>query len=227
MKRLFPRARKSIRDCDWMKKFPYEFFMRSILSENLSKYEINDYLCKYKTSTTRQWNIVKWCMSYKKDFNVKYFKTTMCKSSIWSYPRINQHDRNCILILGRCRMTSGKIQLQRFITHFKTNVAKTGTGNGKPWTGNGKRETENEEQGQGTGNEEWGTGNGSLGTCVLRCSLRIQNFRQKKRKGSKGIQTSSKRNNLGKREFLPAVPPDEQYVLVRAESHWHWDKQSM
>ena len=31
---------KSIRDCDWMKKFPYEFFMRSILSENLSKYEI-------------------------------------------------------------------------------------------------------------------------------------------------------------------------------------------
>ena len=25
---------------DWMKKFPYEFFMRSILSENLSKYEI-------------------------------------------------------------------------------------------------------------------------------------------------------------------------------------------
>ena len=40
MKRLFPRVRKSIRDCDWMKKFPYEFFMRSILSENLSKYEI-------------------------------------------------------------------------------------------------------------------------------------------------------------------------------------------
>ena len=41
MKRLFPRVRKSICDCDWMKKFPYEFFMRSILSENLSKYEIN------------------------------------------------------------------------------------------------------------------------------------------------------------------------------------------
>ena len=40
MKRLFPRVGKSIRDCDWMKKFPYEFFMRSILSENLSKYEI-------------------------------------------------------------------------------------------------------------------------------------------------------------------------------------------
>ena len=37
---LFPRVRKSFRDCDWMKKFPYEFFMRSILYENLSKYEI-------------------------------------------------------------------------------------------------------------------------------------------------------------------------------------------
>ena len=28
----------------------------------------------------------------------------------------------------------------------------------------------------------------------------------------------SKRNNLGKREFLPAVPGDGQYVLARAES---------
>ena len=35
----------------------------------------------------------------------------------------------------------------------------------------------------------------------------------------------SNRNNLGKREFLPAVPPDDQYVLVRAESDW--DKQCM
>ena len=41
-----------------------------------------------------------------------------------------------------------------------------------------------------------------------------------KRKGSN-------RNNLGKREFQPAVPPDDQYVLVRAESDWHWDKQSI
>ena len=32
---------------------------------------------------------------------------------------------------------------------------------------------------------------------------------------------------MGKREFLPAVPPDGQYVLVRAESDWHWDKQIM
>ena len=30
-----------------------------------------------------------------------------------------------------------------------------------------------------------------------------------------------------KREFLPAVPPDEQYVLVRQESDWYWEKQSM
>jgi len=28
-------------------------------------------------------------------------------------------------------------------------------------------------------------------------------------------------------EFLPAVPPNDQQVLVRAESHWYWDKQSM
>ena len=35
-----------------------------------------------------------------------------------------------------------------------------------------------------------------------------------------------RRNNL-KREFLPAVPLDDQYVLARAESDWHWDKQSM
>jgi len=39
---LFPRVKKSFRDCDWMKKFPYPFFMRSILSENFSKYEIKD-----------------------------------------------------------------------------------------------------------------------------------------------------------------------------------------
>ena len=46
----------------------------------------------------------------------------------------------------------------------------------------------------------------------------IQNGGQKERKGSKNIETGSKRNNLGKREFLPAVPLDDQYVLVRAES---------
>ena len=40
-------------------------------------------------------------------------------------------------------------------------------------------------------------------------------------------KSRSNRNNLGKREFVPAVPLDDQYVLVRAESDWHWDKQSM
>jgi len=30
-----------------------------------------------------------------------------------------------------------------------------------------------------------------------------------------------------KREFLPAVSADDQYVLVIAESDWYWDKQSM
>ena len=36
-----------------------------------------------------------------------------------------------------------------------------------------------------------------------------------------------KEKALGKREFLPAVAPDDQYVLVRAECYWHWGKQSM
>ena len=58
----------------------------------------------------------------------------------------------------------------------------------------------------GTGNGERGTGNGSLAT-----RLRIQNGGQNKRKGSK-------RNNLGKGEFPPSVPPDGQYVFVRAAS---------
>ena len=30
-----------------------------------------------------------------------------------------------------------------------------------------------------------------------------------------------------KREFLPAVPPDDQYVPVRQESDWYWEKHSM
>ena len=55
MKRLFPRVRKSIRNCDWMKRFPYEFFMRSILSENLSRYEINtNYWYVYEPSDRQE-----------------------------------------------------------------------------------------------------------------------------------------------------------------------------
>ena len=38
---------------------------------------------------------------------------------------------------------------------------------------------------------------------------------------------SSKRNTLSKREFLPAVPTDDQYVFLREETDWHWNKQSM
>ena len=70
---------------------------------------------------------LEWCMSCRKfflsliDSIVKYLQTTTRGSSIWSYLKINQHDRNCILFFGRCRMTSGKIQLQRLIVHFKTS----------------------------------------------------------------------------------------------------------
>ena len=41
----------------------------------------------------------------------------------------------------------------------------------------------------------------------------IQNGGRRKRE-----KTRRKRNDLGKREFLPAVLPDDQYVLVRTES---------
>ena len=52
--------------------------------------------------------------------------------------------------------------------------------------------------------------------------LENSKWRSKQKKGSK------KNNiNLGKGEFPPAVAPDGQYVLVRAESDQQWDKQSM
>ena len=68
----------------------------------------------------------------------------------------------------------------------------------------------------GTGNGERGTGNGELGTGVWELMysgnpLENSKWRSKQKKGSK-------RNNLGKGEFPPAVPPDGQYVIVRAES---------
>ena len=68
----------------------------------------------------------------------------------------------------------------------------------------------------GTGNGERGTGNGEPGTGVWELMysgnpLENSKWRSKQKKGSK-------RNNLGKGEFPPAVPPDGQYVLVRAES---------
>ena len=60
---------------------------------------------------------------------------------------------------------------------------------------------------RGTGNREPESGN----KCTAATLLRIQNGGQNKRKGSK-------RNNLPEGEFPPAVPPDGQYVLVKAES---------
>ena len=67
-----------------------------------------------------------------------------------------------------------------------------------------------------TGNGERGTGNGEPGTGVWELMysghlLENSKWRSKQKKGSK-------RNDLGKGEFPPAVPPDGQYVIVRAES---------
>ena len=49
----------------------------------------------------------------------------------------------------------------------------------------------------------------------------IQNGGRSKRQKTRR-QADSKRNiiNLGKREFLPAMLPNDQYVLVRTESDW-------
>ena len=79
-----------------------------------------------------------------------------------------------------------------------------GTGNGERGTGNGERG----DGGRGTG------GTGRPGDRELMYSgnpLENSKWRSKQKKGSK-------RNNLGKGEFPPAVPPDSQYALVRAES---------
>ena len=67
-----------------------------------------------------------------------------------------------------------------------------------------------------TRNGERGTGNGEPGTGVWELMysgnpLENSKWRSKQKKGSK-------RNNSGKGEFPPAVPPDGQYVLVRAAS---------
>ena len=70
----------------------------------------------------------------------------------------------------------------------------TNTGNGERGTGNGER---------GTGNREPGTGVWEL----VNSGNPLENSKWR-----------SKLNNLGKLEFLPAVPADGQYVLARAES---------
>ena len=57
------------------------------------------------------------------------------------------------------------------------------------------------------------TGNGEPGVWELMYSgnpLENSKWRSKQKKGSK-------RNNLGKGEFPPAVPPDDQYDLARPE----------
>ena len=43
----------------------------------------------------------------------------MRRSSIWSCLRINEHVRNCILFLGRCQVTCGKIQFSTFYNPFQ------------------------------------------------------------------------------------------------------------
>ena len=67
-----------------------------------------------------------------------------------------------------------------------------------------------------TGNGERRTGNGEPGTGVWKRMysgnpLENSNWGSKQKKGSK-------RNNLGKGEFPPAVPPEGQYVVVTADS---------
>ena len=79
------------------------------------------------------------------------------------------------------------------------------TGNGERGTGNGERRRRNREPGTGVWERVY-SGN----------PLEKSKWR-----------TREKKRLVGNGDFLPAVPPDDQYVLVRAESDWHWEKQSM
>ena len=116
-----------------------------------------------------------------------------------------------------------------------TGNGERGTGNGERGTGNGERGTGNGERGtgngeRGTGNGERGTGNGERGTGVWELMYSgnpldnlIQNGGRRKelwKREKTRRQADSKRKNLGKRECLPAVLPDDQYVLLRTESDW-------
>ena len=67
-----------------------------------------------------------------------------------------------------------------------------------------------------TGNGERGTGNGEPGTGVWELMYSGNPLENSKWRSQR--KKRSKRNNLGKGEFSQAVPPDGQYVLVRAES---------
>ena len=77
----------------------------------------------------------------------------------------------------------------------------------------------------GTGNGQRATGNGQQGTGVWE-----QVYSGNTPENSKWRTTKKKREKKCygcKREFLPDVPPDDQYVLDRAESNWFWDRRSM
>ena len=95
-----------------------------------------------------------------------------------------------------------------------TRNGERGTGNGERGTGNGERKTGNGERGTGNGERETGNSEPGTGVWELMYSgnpLENSKWRSKQKKGSN-------RNNLGKGEFAPAVPPDGQYVIVTAES---------
>ena len=73
-----------------------------------------------------------------------------------------------------------------------------------------------------------GTGNGEPGMGVWELlysgnPLENSKWRTKEKKRLEELRETIWVNM----SFLPAVPPGDQYVLVRAESDWHWDKQSM
>ena len=83
----------------------------------------------------------------------------------------------------------------------------------------------------GMGKEEWVTGNWERECTAVYSGVRVYSgnppenseWRAKERKGIR-----NKRKCYGcKREFLPAVPPDDSNFLVGAQSDWYWAKQSM
>ena len=74
----------------------------------------------------------------------------------------------------------------------------------------GKLDVTNSWNGErATGNREPGTGVWEL----MYSGNPLENSKWRTKTKEK-----ARRNNLGKCEFLPAVPPDGQYILVRADS---------
>ena len=77
--------KKPFRNCDWIEKFLYAFFIRSILSENLSKYEVKlflllSFLPVMKLVTRGAWRLIR--TSYKEDTRMGHIQLERLPKSL-------------------------------------------------------------------------------------------------------------------------------------------------